>query len=551
LPSLAIPPLILLIIWLGSVSDSLRDVLIGLAGGLVFYLSAGALINAALVPDATFWRIVPVSSTRARKLSHRLRLLAGVCGVFVALFIATAQFRPYGDEFYSIANLAFSSVIALLLSTLLKKGLWQASAADGTMVEDADKINVQRKLWAGIRLSLIGILILTLGLALYGYSNLASFTLSRIVLSAVLIGGLLMLRRLLHELLEQIYILFYPPVTADAGPVPASADDNAALAPFWLGLAMDLLLVIPALMLLLGFWGVPQTTVYLWGRSILEGFTVGELTFSLGRILLALLIFGVVFLITRLLRHVIRDQLLTQTHLDAGIKHSVSVGIVYLGSTIALLLAVATLGVSLNNLALIFGALSVGVGLGLQNVVNNFVSGLVLLIQRPIRVGDWIIVDNYEGLVKNVNVISTEIETFDKASILIPNSDILSNALVNWTHNDRTIRIIINVGVAYGSATRQVHDLLLECARQHEAVLSLPQPYVLFTDFGDNALNFELRAYVGVDNYFIVASDLRFYIEQALREADISIPFPQRELHIKQSLSSFTPAKIPEPDPEK
>jgi small-conductance mechanosensitive channel len=391
-------------------------------------------------------------------------------------------------------------------------------------------------------------LIITLGLALYGYTNLASFTLSRIVLSAVLIGGLLMLRRLLHELLEQIYMLFYPPVTADAGPVPAPANDDAALAPFWLGLAMDLLLLFPALMLLLSFWGMPQTTVYLWGRSFLEGFSVGELRFSPGRILMALLVFGVAFLLTRVLRHMIRDQLLTRTHLDAGIKHSVSTGVVYLGSGIALLLAIATLGVSLTNLALIFGALSVGIGLGLQHVVNNFVSGLVLLIQRPIRVGDWIVVGTHEGVVRNVNVIATEIETFDKASILIPNSDILSNAVVNWTRNDRTIRIIINVGVAYGSDTRQVHDLLLECAEQHDEVLARPKPYVLFSDFGDSALNFELRAYVGVDHYFIVASDLRFRIEQALRKADIVIPFPQRELHINPSLSGLTPAEIPEPD---
>ena len=195
---------------------------------------------------------------------------------------------------------------------------------------------------------------------------------------------------------------------------------------------------------------------------------------------------------------------------------------------------------------MIAGALSVGIGFGfgLQNVVNNFVSGLILLVERPIKVGDWVIVGDKEGMVNRVNFRSTELQTFRRASVIIPNAEILSTAVTNWTHKDRFGRIEIAVGVAYGSDLERVSNVLLECAGAHRQILSYPPPYVLFQNFGVSSLDFELRCFIGnVLDIAIISSDLRLAIDKRFREEGINIPFPQRVVHIARS-----PTASPQPD---
>jgi small-conductance mechanosensitive channel len=182
---------------------------------------------------------------------------------------------------------------------------------------------------------------------------------------------------------------------------------------------------------------------------------------------------------------------------------------------------------------LIAGALSVGIGFGLQSVVSNFVSGLILLAERPIRVGDSIVVKGEEGWVRRIRVRATEIETFERASVIIPNSELIAGVVKNWTHANTMGRIIIKAGVDYDSDPEQVRDLLLECAREHSQVVDVPPPRALLLNFGDNALEFELRCVVAdFDRSLIVKSDLYFAILKRLRAAGIRIPAPQREVRL-------------------
>ena len=177
--------------------------------------------------------------------------------------------------------------------------------------------------------------------------------------------------------------------------------------------------------------------------------------------------------------------------------------------------------------------MSVGIGFGLQNIVNNFVSGIILLIERPIKVGDWVVVGGNEGLVRRISVRATEIQTFQRAAVIVPNAEFLSNSLTNWTHKDRNGRIEILVGVAYGTDTQQVEEILLGLAKEHEEVMTIPEPFVLFRDFGASSLDFELRCFTeNVTRRLRIASDLRFKIDAAFREANIEIPFPQRVVHM-------------------
>ena len=189
--------------------------------------------------------------------------------------------------------------------------------------------------------------------------------------------------------------------------------------------------------------------------------------------------------------------LLPRTELEPSLQQSIAAIVGYVGVIVAIVLALSQLGIDLQKVALIAGALSVGIGFGLQSIVSNFVSGLILLAERPIRVGDLVVVKGEEGYVRRIRVRATEIETFERASVIIPNAEFITGAVKNWTHANTTGRIIVKVGVGYDSDPDQVRDILLACADEHPRVLKQPPPRALLLGFGDSALEFELRAFVG------------------------------------------------------
>jgi small-conductance mechanosensitive channel len=194
------------------------------------------------------------------------------------------------------------------------------------------------------------------------------------------------------------------------------------------------------------------------------------------------------------------------------------------------------LGFDFGKMALVLGGLSVGIGFGLQHIVSNFISGLILLFQRPIKAGDWVVVGDYQGHVKHIDAISTEIQTFDNASVLVPNSKLASTEVLNWTHKNTLGRVIVAVGVSYDADVEQVREILLVCAEAHPDILSRPEPRVIFQNFGDSALEFDIRFYIReIDNLMRVASEMRFAIRKAFADAGIVIPFPQHDVHLYQS----------------
>ena len=213
--------------------------------------------------------------------------------------------------------------------------------------------------------------------------------------------------------------------------------------------------------------------------------------------------------------------------------------LIYSFSAIGSLIALSAVGVDFSNLTLIASALSVGIGFGLKNVINNFTSGIVLLFERAVRVGDWVIVGQTEGIVDKINLRSTQIQTWDNADVIVPNADMISSQVINWTLEKPSGRIILNVDVAYGSDTKLVRKLLLDVAKFHPAVMldgSVKEPIVLFLGFGDSALHLELRCFIrDIMDHIIVKSDLYFAIDDIFRKNAIEIPFPQRDLHVKQS----------------
>jgi potassium-dependent mechanosensitive channel len=195
---------------------------------------------------------------------------------------------------------------------------------------------------------------------------------------------------------------------------------------------------------------------------------------------------------------------------------------------LALALAVAAIGINLQNITIIAGALSVGIGFGLQNIVNNFVSGILLLVERPIKVNDWVVVGPSEGYIRRINVRATELQTFDGAAVIIPNSLLISQSVMNRTYKARRCRAEVKVGVAYGSDIEKVREILLDCAKAHPKTALWPESQILLAELGPSSLQFLLRVYLDdVDLVSIVPSDLRFAIYRQFKENAIDFPKPQ------------------------
>jgi len=270
---------------------------------------------------------------------------------------------------------------------------------------------------------------------------------------------------------------------------------------------------------------------------MVNGFDIGDFRIIPSRFLWAVLIFGIIVILSGWVRSQLENNWLRMTTMGSGARDAMVTIIGYIMFLIALLAGLSAAGFDFGNIAIVAGALSVGIGFGLQNIVNNFVSGLILLFERPIRKGDWIVVGTTEGYVKDIHIRSTIIQTFDRSDVIVPNSELISNQVTNWVLSNDIGRAVIPVGVAYGSDTGQVRDILLAIAEENEDVIktgSVPKPIVLFRAFGDSSLNFELRVFLNdVDSRIRVVSDINFAIDKAFREASVEIPFPQRDLHVK------------------
>lgn len=262
-------------------------------------------------------------------------------------------------------------------------------------------------------------------------------------------------------------------------------------------------------------------------------FTIGSLQLSISGIVMAVLILYITNLIVRLGRTLLDEKILARQHLEPGFKDSLITITSYLTWALGLILALGVLGVNATSLAVVFGALSIGIGFGLQNIFNNFISGLILLFERPIQVGDYIEIGGLWAEVKEINVRATVVQTFDNASVLIPNSELISQQVTNWSFKDKRMRRNIEVGVAYGSDIGLVQKTLLEIADNNSKVYKYPRPDVLFMDHADSALIFRLRVWIHVDDSLNVVSQIRFEIDRRFRELGIEIAFPQRDLHIR------------------
>ena len=484
----------------------------GLLAAMMLLSVGNAIAQAVLAPGAAPRRLMLLDDETANRLYRPIT--AAIFVVALAVFLHVVHRVLAADVPLRLATSALMAlIVAFFVARLL---LADRPPEDGE--KDAGLPSWARLIgWAAV-----AAILATLAT---GHISLAAFIAARIVDTVIVIGGLVLLLALVDSLFDQGVSAEHAHrrnIAATFGIRPAQLDFFATLIA---GLLRALLFVIAAF-LLIGGLGASITDIASTLDRFSFGIEVGQVRVALFDVLTAvgMLIAGLVF--TRIVHRWLTNTVLPKARLEVGLQNSIATIFSYLGVIAAGLLALAQLGINLQNVALVAGALSVGIGFGLQSVVSNFVSGIILLAERPIRVGDIIVVKGEEGYVRRISVRSTEIETFDRGNVIIPNSELVTNIVKNWTHFDTSGRTIVKVGVAFNSNPEKVREILLATADQHPQVMKNPAPRVLLLGFGERALEFELRCIItNVDFAASVRSDLYFSILQRFRAEGIEIPF--------------------------
>ncbi|MBI1393761.1 MAG: DUF3772 domain-containing protein [Alphaproteobacteria bacterium] len=491
--------------------------------GFLALLVVDAGTVAAFAPGTPGWRLVPLAT-------RGVGIARGAFTLVTFLFFADRALTAGASAFGADDRLALvqSALVAILMGFIFlglsHKSVWRL--AEGR--EEAtpqDSFRIGRNVRLLVRFVALAAILATVS----GYVSLGHYLSTRTFMLGGLAAGALFVRLIAQQGLQAL--------GRTVSTASAEGENQERLIFFWIGAVLDLLIVLSLAPVIALILGAEWEDVRGWVSDAFFGFKVGGVTISIAQIFIALGIFIGILTITRFIQGLGEKRFLPRTRLDTGLQNSLKTLIGYVGLVIAFAAAVSALGFNLSNLAIIAGALSVGIGFGLQSIVNNFVSGLILLFERPIKVGDWVVTSSGEGIVKKISVRSTEIETFDRSSVILPNSELISNAVVNWTHKDKLGRVIIAVGVSYDSDPEEVIRLLEEVGRESSAMVSYPAPYVYFVGFGDSSLDFELRGIIrDVNSGLSAKTALRVAVFKKLKGAGIEIPFPQRDLNIRSGL---------------
>ncbi|MDR6430659.1 mechanosensitive ion channel family protein [Brucella pseudogrignonensis] len=496
---------------IGTLLQSLFIVL-----GIVFFISR--LAFACISPYTPAWRLVPIAPRPGRALVWLITGMALINGL---------------DSFFSKVNQVLSSPLSLtmaksLLSTVVIGVLILIIA----LVKPIERnVGEAVRPWPkAFRVFLILLGLIPIVAACFGFIGLARFMAQQIVVTGAFLVTMylgFLTGRAISE--EQAF------ASSPIGRVmrdrfhfdEAKLDQLGLVVGILINLAVALV-GIPLVLMQFGFqWVELKNTFY----HLMTGFQVGSISISLMGILTGVGLFIIVYLLTHWFQNWLDSKVLARGRVDSGVRNSIRTVIGYVGLVLAGLVAVSAAGFNLSSLALIAGGLSLGIGFGLQNIVQNFVSGLILLAERPFKVGDWVEAGTVSGIVKKISVRATEVETFQKQSIVVPNSTLINGNVGNWTLRNKLGRIDINVQAAYTDEPRRVHSLLLEIIRGHPSILKNPEPFVALQSMTDSLLVFDVYAHVAdITSTGGIKNELRFQIVERFHAEGIQLASSSTDL---------------------
>ena len=492
----------------GLLTVRLEQIAQGIVAGMAAAAFGHGVARGLLAPEHPQRRLVQEDDETASCFYNHLVWSSRALGLLIVLQVVhKTLFAPL---IITVAtNALFAAVTAaFLLHLVIQLGRIKKNRGDALIAAA----------WAHPLGLLMALLIVVALVA--GYAGVAAFISLRVIVAAAVFGALFLLLVITQTLFASIN-----EQTAKGQMLAESLGINArtlGLSGALLSALICVLLIVSAFLLIIGPWEVSTADLFDTVRNIPFGFKIGEIRVSFQAILAAIVVLVLLLLVVRLMQRWLERELLPRTALEPSLQLSIVTIFGYVGAITAIAFALTGLGFDLQKIALIAGALSVGIGFGLQSIVSNFVSGLILLTERPIRVGDSIVVKGEEGWVRRVRVRATEIETFDRASVIIPNSEFITGVVKNWTRANRLGRIVIKIGVGYETDPDRVRDILTDIANAHPQVVQTPPPAAFLVAFGETALEFELRCVVAeVEKGLSVRSDLHYAIIQKFREAGI------------------------------
>jgi potassium efflux system protein len=507
----------------GLLTVRLEQIAQGLVAGMAAAAFGHGVARGLLAPEHPQRRLVQEDDETARCFYSHLVWASRALGVLIVLqVIHKILFAPLVITVATNALFA-AATAAFLVHLVLRLGTIKKNRGDALVAAS----------WAHPLGLLMAVLI---GVALVaGYAGVAAFISLRVIVAAAVFGALYLLLVITQTLFASIneQTAKGQMLAESLGIDPRTLGLSGAL----LSALIRVLLIVSSFLLIIGPWEVSTADLFDTVRNIPFGFKIGEIRVSFQTILVAIAVLVLLLVVVRLMQRWLERELLPRTGLEPSLQLSIVTIFGYVGAITAIALALSGLGFDLQKIALIAGALSVGIGFGLQSIVSNFVSGLILLTERPIRVGDSIVVKGEEGWVRRVRVRATEIETFDRASVIIPNSEFITGVVKNWTRANRLGRIVVKVGVGYDSDPAQVRDILTEIANAHPQIVQTPPPAAYLVAFGETALEFELRCVVAeVEKGLSVRSDLHYAIIEKFREAAIG-RFGSKSSNVAESTS--------------
>ena len=510
----------LLLVLLVTIENASIELLVVRVAWAILIFGVGCVVinwaTGPLSPSADVKGLIP---DHVKPLRLRLRyLLLTICTSFVVLggnWLSVRVLAPYVPGRASMIFLLATALLAILVY------LNRIPALRG-------RFRILR--FVAVTASSFGII----GV-LMGYQNLAGFIIHGLTRTGL---ALFVLWILLWTVYQSFHYLMQQetPAASQVRATLGVTEGGSRTGIGFMQLVADLVLWLSFAVYMIYVWDDSGTTLDRLYDLIVLGTTIGSLKLIPLKIIGSILIFvGMIVLIGWMKRWIDR-RWLQHIDMERGARDAIVTLFGYVGFVSAVLISLVLAGVDLGGLAIVSAALAVGIGFGVQEIANNFISGLILLFERPIRAGDFVSVGEVEGFVRRIRIRATEVETLDNQNVLVPNSELVSGRVTNWVLRDTHGRLRVNVGVAYGSDVERVRDILESVAREHPDVITdgrAPAPRALFMGFGDSSLDFELRVRIQrIERRFSVQSDLNFAIDREFRDANISIPFPQRDLHI-------------------